>query len=134
MVVYFWAREEKGGKMKKEKWKTEKKLKAEINKFFRICEEEAKPVTRTSLAVYLGLTKDELMRYMSGEFDSDEVVYSKELMLADTKIEEYAERLLFTRDKGHTAIMFYLKTNFGWTEKVEEEKQNEDVSVNISVI
>ena len=116
------------------KWKTEKELKREVNRFFKISEEEEKPVTRCALAVFLGITKSELMSFTGGERDTESEKFSAVLKMADTKIEEYAEKLLFTKDKGHTALMFYLKSNFGWSEKGVEEEKNEDISVNISVI
>jgi len=116
------------------KWKSTKELNTEVKRFFKIFSSEEKPVTRTALAVFLGITKEELMGIKNREYDTENEKFSEIINFADTKIEEYAESLLFTKDKGHTAIMFYLKTNFGWSEKTEEEEKNENITVNISVI
>ena len=50
------------------------------------------------------------------------------------KFEEYAESLLFTKDKGHTALMFYLKSNYGWSDKSEDDTDDDNISVNITVV
>lgn len=105
-----------------------------VDEYFLKCEENGKPVTRTGLAVFLGLTKDELTKLRCGEKDTKTQKYSEILRIADTKIEEYAESLLFTRDKGHTALMFYLKSNFGWNDKSGEETESGNISVKISIV
>ena len=105
-----------------------------VDEYFLKCEENGKPVTRTGLAVFLGLTKDELTKLRCGEKDTKTQKYSEILRIADTKIEEYAESLLFTRYKGHTALMFYLKSNFGWNDKSGEETESGDISVKISIV
>ena len=121
--------------MKKARWKTECGLQRKIDSYFKECEEHDKVATKISLAVYLGLTKDEFYRLASGEYDTEGAKFSHILHLADLRIEEYMERLLFTREKGHSAIMFYLKSNFGWSDKeAKEEIKDDSISVNISVI
>lgn len=121
--------------MKKAKWTTEGGLKRKIDSYFKECEKEEKPATKISLAVYLGLTKDEFLKMAKGDYDTDKQKFSRILHLADVRIEEYMERLLFTKEKGHSAIMFYLKSNFGWSDKMAgDEAKDEGISVNISVI
>lgn len=121
--------------MKKARWTTEGGLQRKIDSYFRECEECDKVATKISLAVYLGLTKAEFQSLANGEYDTEDEKFSHILHLADLRIEEYMERLLFTREKGHSAIMFYLKSNFGWSDKEAKEDAKEDsISVNISVI
>ena len=48
--------------MKKAKWTTESGLKRKIDSYFKECEKEEKPATKISLAVYLGLTKEEFLK------------------------------------------------------------------------
>ena len=115
--------------MSKAKWETEKELQTIIDKYFSECEECGKPQTMLGLAVFLSVTKDELAAYRKrGK------CFSKIIKLADMRLEEYAENLLFTKDKGHTAVMFYLKSNFGWSDKIEEDVQDDNISVKITVV
>ena len=120
--------------MGKAKWKTEKELCSLINKYFSECEENGKPQTLLGLAVFLSLTKDELAAYRRGDFDARGRSFSKVFRLADVKLEEYAESLLFTKDKGHTGVMFYLKSIFGWSDKTEEDERDDNISVRITVV
>lgn len=121
--------------MKKAKWKTESGLKRKIDSYFQECEREEKAATKLALAVYLGLTKEEFYHMSSGKYDTEKNKFSHVLHLADTKIEEHMERLLLTKDKGQSAIMFYLKSNFGWSDKIQNSDDGEgSISVNISVI
>ncbi|MBO4898453.1 MAG: hypothetical protein J5590_09175 [Clostridia bacterium] len=120
--------------MGKAKWKTEKELKNLIDKYFSECIESGKPQTMIGLAVFLSLTKEELLAYRRGDYDMRGKSFSKIFKMADMKFEEYAESLLFTKDKGHTALMFYLKSNYGWSDKLEEETGDDNISVNITVV
>ena len=89
-----------------------------VDEYFLKCEENGKPVTRTGLAVFLGLTKDELTKLRCGEKDTKTQKYSEILRIADTKIEEYAESLLFTRQGTHGAYVL-LKVEF----RLERQKR-----------
>lgn len=120
--------------MKRTRWKTEDSLQKEIDDFFKMCHSEEKIATRISLASYLGLTKDDFKKLCDGGFDTSRAKLSNVMRLTDVKIEEYMENLLFTKEKGHSAILFYLKSNFGWSDKCEEVKEGEKIEVNISVI
>ena len=119
--------------MKKSKWRTESSLQKEIDAFFEMCHEEEKVATKISLAVYLGLCKDDFLKLCNGEFDTKREKFSRVMRLADVRIEEFMENLLFTKEKGQSAILFYLKSNYGWSDKGESEKE-ESMEVNISVI
>lgn len=120
--------------MKKIRWKTECSLQKDIDAFFKMCEAEDKVATRISLAVFLGLTKDDFLKLSHGDFDTGKAKFSEVLKLADVRIEQYMENLLFTKEKGHSSILFYLKSNFGWSDKAEDTKEDETINVNISVI
>ena len=114
-------------------YKSAKELDSKVKQFFSEARGSEAPVTRSALAIYLGITKDEYMRCMSGAFDTKKNVYSRVLKLAELEIERYAEELLLTRDKVSSAMMFYLKERFGWGEEATDE-QDSEVNVNVKVI
>lgn len=120
--------------MSKAKWKSEKELENLIDNYFLECTENGKPQTILGLAVFLSMTKDEIAAYRRGDYDTRGKCFSKIFKLADVKLEEYAENLLFTREKNHTGVVFYLKANFGWSEKTEEDEKDDDISVKITVV
>lgn len=101
-------------------------------KVFEYLNSEEEPKTFIGLAVFLGITKSQLLEIRSGECDTPEHNFSGVVKKADTLFEKYAESMLFNKNVSQSGIMFYLKSIYGWKEG--EVKEKEEIKVNISVI
>lgn len=82
---------------------------------------QIEPLTITGLALALGTTRETLLRFESGDYDSDESAlkmrnFSDTIKAAKQKIENYVERQLF-RDKNVTGVIFNLKNNYAWKDE-----------------
>lgn len=95
-------------------FKTKKELDDKIEAYFKYCDEVNKPYTMSGLAVYLGTCRQTVINYGKSDLHFDSIKKAK------ARVEAYAEEKLY-RESQVTGIIFNLKENFGWKDKVETE-------------
>ena len=99
-------------------------LKYSINKYFAECDMNEDPYTVTGLALFLGINKSTFNSWENAErefkdMDSNEIAeFCNSIKLAKLKIENYAEKCLFTA-KNPAGVIFNLKNNWNWVDKHE---------------
>jgi hypothetical protein len=118
------------------KYKTPQEMQAVIDAYFDACKgkpildktgepmrnknghviyDDRKPPTVTGLALALGFTgRQALLNYQAKPAFVDTVTRAK------SRCEEYAEARLYDKE-GSGGAQFSLKSNFGWSEKPEQE-------------
>ena len=112
--------------------KTEKTLIVRINDYFRICEDNDKPLTMSGLAVYLGTNRRRLLEMRHRNKKLAEIIER-----AKAAIEAYLEEMFFNKQMKYSqnGLMFILKNNFGWqevnTQIVEDKNTKVVVSLNL---
>lgn len=89
-------------------------LQAAIHEYFERCDDNKEPYTVSGLAYHLGMTTESLRRY--GESDQ----FSATVKRAKQRVENYLEKHLLA-GKNAAGVIFNLKNNFGWKDKVETE-------------
>lgn len=99
-------------------------FKAKINEYFT---KENYPWTISGLCLHLDITRDTLCNY---EKDAN---YFDTIKRAKLKIENYAEKLLFSSLTYTPGIIFNLKNNFGWVDKTESVTKNENINENKNI-
>ena len=128
----------------KPKYKSPEEMREKIDNYFKECEGKAlvdhtgdpildrwgnpiiygaKPPTVTGLALALGFkTRTSLIKYQNKKEFNDLILEAK------SRVEEYCERQLFTRD-GAKGAQFALMYNFGWKNPVDEEESGPAVKI-----
>lgn len=96
------------------KYKSENELEKAINDYFSKCDEKEKPYTMTGLALSLGIDRTTLINY--GKRD----LFSTLIKNAKARVEEQLEESLY-RLGNNSGVIFNLKNNYGWTDKIEQE-------------
>jgi hypothetical protein len=71
------------------------------------------------LCAHIGITRETLLQYEAKPEFSDTIKRAK------SRIEQYLEEQLYRKDQV-TGIIFNLKNNFGWKDKVEQEITGKD--------
>lgn len=97
------------------KYKSAEELQKAINDYFLKCDEKEKPYTMTGLAISLGVDRTTLINY--GKRES----FSTLVKNAKARVEEQLEESLY-RLGNNSGVIFNLKNNYGWRDKVEVEK------------
>lgn len=85
-----------------------------IDKYFKECDKKKKPYTITGLALALDTTRDVIIDYEK----KDE--YSNTIKKAKQKCEQYSEEQLY-RTSQVAGVIFSLKNNYGWKDKLEHD-------------
>jgi hypothetical protein len=91
------------------------------------------PYGITGLALALDTSRETLLDYEKGKYDSGEDIegykaeFSDTIKAAKVKIENYNELMLYS--PSPTGTIFNLKNNFGWKDKTEQELSNPDGSL-----
>lgn len=98
----------------KKKYETVEEFEGKINEYFETRELEEKPLTMTSLAVYLGMCRETFWRY--SQLEGYKEVYD----FAKTRCEAFNEEMLYFKNSV-TGSIFNLKCNYGWKEEKEEK-------------
>ncbi len=113
------------------KFKTAKELEDKIEEYFLTCEDPEnpgvymKPLTITSLAVYLDTSRETLLDYQEKDQFSDAIKKAKQ------RIHAWTEEQLY-RNTQVTGVIFNLKNNYGWKDKSEID-QNINATVNATI-
>lgn len=80
-----------------------------------------KPYTMTGLALFLGTTRDSLIKYNWGS-QGEEV--SCIISMARERVQEFVESKLLTKGENVIGSIFHLKNNFAWKDVMEQEVRN----------
>lgn len=99
------------------KFKSKEELQEKIDAFFLECDKKQDPYTITGLAMALNTSRETLCDYEEKDDYSDTVKAAK------LKVQNYAEKMLFTAKP--TGPIFALK-NYGWTDKTVQEITGKD--------
>lgn len=99
-------------------------FKVKIEEYFV---KENYPWTISGLCLHLDITRETLCNYE--KYDN----YFDTIKRAKLKIENYAEKLLFSSATFTPGIVFNLKNNFGWKDKTEVESKNINENTNKNV-
>jgi len=100
------------------KYKTQEQLQKGIDAYFNMCDEKEKPYTMSGLALSLGIDRRTLINY--GERD----LFFTQIKNAKAKVETMLEENLY-RLGNNSGIIFNLKNNYGWTDKIEYNNEAE---------
>lgn len=108
------------------KFESVEELQNKIDMYFAECDKDNRPYTISGLACALDTTRRTLLDY------EDKEDYSHTIKRAKAKIEEFNERMLYSKDVPTTGVIFNLKNNYGWkdTQAIEADlnvKRLEDV-------
>lgn len=94
------------------KYNTPEELQLKIDDYFKMCEEKKKPLTVSGLAVWIGLSRAELIAYQKSD-DFNEI-----LKKAKNMCESFLEQQL--HNSGQVAgLIFILKNCYGWRDRQE---------------
>ena len=100
-------------------------LKAKINDYFNMCDEQERPYTVTGLCVHLKISRDTLLQYENLQtkelqcMDKDkQEEFTDTIKDAKLRIHNYAEEYLF-KAKNPAGVIFNLKNNWNWVDKQE---------------
>ena len=96
------------------KYKTAEELDKAIEQYYVDCQKQMRPYTMSGLAVALGIDRKTLLNY------SKKDDFFPTIKKARDMVEAFTEEMLLT-GKNTAGIIFSLKNNFGWKDKVEQE-------------
>lgn len=97
------------------KIKDEKEFMGYLQAYFQYCTDYVKPLTISGLAFFLGMDRRAILNYSHREPFYNIIKKVKSL------IEMGIEQELLIRKTTPIGLFFYLKNNFGWTDKTEVE-------------
>lgn len=96
-------------------FKSVEEVEEKIKAYFNYCEEKEKPYTMSGLAYYLGIDRKTLLNYSKNE------EYFHTIKKARDKVQMQLEECLY-RLGNNSGVIFNLKNNFDWKDKMEVEK------------
>lgn len=96
-------------------FKSVEEVEEKINAYFNYCEEKEKPYTMSGLAYYLGIDRKTLLNYSKNE------EYFHTIKKARDRVQIQLEECLY-RLGNNSGVIFNLKNNFDWKDKMEVEK------------
>lgn len=102
------------------KYSSPQELERVVDLYFDDCDEQDRPYTVTGLALALGVTRDQLLKYQVLPEFEDAIKRAKQRVAA------YAEEQLYRRNGQVAGIIFSLKNNFGWKDSFESTNVNID--------
>ncbi len=108
-------------------FKTKEELEAKVNEYFEYCEGYGKPLTMSGLAYFLNVDRQTIINYSNREDYFDTIKRARERVLMDT------EERLQTSGQPTTGIIFALKNNYDWKDKVETENTNINNNTNENI-
>lgn len=103
-------------------------LEKKIQEYWDYCEEREKPYTISGLAYYLNTTRQTIFNYSRRDEFAPIIERARDRVLMDTE-----ERLQESGKNSTAGIIFSLKNNFKWTDKVEIESTNTNVNNNVDL-
>lgn len=97
------------------------KLEKDIEDYFKMCDKKNKPYTMSGLALSLDMTRQSLVNYSK----EDKFFYT--IKRARQKVEAQLEENLY-RLGNNSGVIFNLKNNFDWKDKVDVETNKEQLN------
>lgn len=98
-------------------FKNVEEVKSKIDAYFNYCEEKEKPYTMSGLAYYLEIDRRTLLNYSKNE------EFFPLIKKARDRVQMQLEEGLY-RLGNNSGIIFNLKNNFDWKDKVEVKNTN----------
>lgn len=89
-----------------------------VDDYFNMCDEKEKPYTMSGLAYYLDLDRKSLLNYSKKE------KFFPTIKKAKQKVEMMLEEQLY-RLGNNSGVIFNLKNNFGWIDKIDYDNNDE---------
>lgn len=89
-----------------------------VDDYFNMCDEKEKPYTMSGLAYYLDLDRKSLLNYSKNE------KFFPTIKKAKQKVEMMLEEQLY-RLGNNSGVIFNLKNNFGWIDKMDYDNNDE---------
>lgn len=89
-----------------------------VDDYFNMCDEKEKPYTMSGLAYHLDLDRKSLLNYSKNE------KFFPTIKKAKQKVEMMLEEQLY-RLGNNSGVIFNLKNNFGWIDKVDYDNNDE---------
>lgn len=108
-------------------FKSKKALQEAIDNYFNDMDQAQRPYTLSGLAYYLEIDRKTLYNY--GKDDK----FFPTVKRAREKIEMQLEENLVSAGNATTGIIFNLKNNYGWTDKVVQEHEG-DIFKGVEVV
>lgn len=90
-----------------------------IDEYFEFCDLNNRPYTITGLALWLDMDRKGLLRYEKDYEDE----FCHAITRAKERVQEFVECCLFRKGIAQ-GVIFNLKNNFGWEEKVDATVNN----------
>lgn len=90
-----------------------------IDEYFEFCDLKNRPYTITGLALWLDMDRKGLLRYEKDYEDE----FCHAITRAKERVQEFVECCLFRKGIAQ-GVIFNLKNNFGWEEKVDATVNN----------
>lgn len=92
-----------------------------VEDYFNYCDENNKPYTMSGLAYYLDMDRKSLLNYSKDE------KFFPTIKKARQRVEMMLEEQLY-RLGNNSGIIFNLKNNFGWIDKIEDTENEEAIT------
>jgi len=110
-------------------FKTVEELDTKIREFIDYCDTKAKPMTLERLSVFLDCETDTIRNYEKKDAYFGTIKKIRKLILAD-KVERLNDRTTFT-----PWIVFDLKNNHDWKDKIETDNtnHNNDITEHLTI-
>ena len=105
------------GRGRPPKYESAEQLAANIDVYFDYCENKSKPPTMAGLAIFLGF-EDRASTLDQAKRGED---FSRAINFARTRIEAHREDLLLDKNTFTPGVIFSLKNNHGWKDKLDME-------------
>lgn len=96
-------------------FKSVEEVEEKIKAYFNYCDEKEKPYTMSGLAYYLEIDRKTLLNYSKNE------EYFHTIKKARDRVQMQLEECLY-RLGNNSGVIFNLKNNFDWKDKMEVEK------------
>ena len=96
-------------------------FKDKVESYFNMCDEKNKPYTMSGLAYYLDMDRKSLLNYSKDE------KFFPTIKKAKQRVEMMLEEQLY-RLGNNSGVIFNLKNNFGWIDKVEDSENEEAIT------
>ena len=90
-----------------------------IDEYFEFCDLKNRPYTITGLALWLDMDRKGLLRFQTDYEDE----FCHAITRAKERVQEFVECCLFRKGIAQ-GVIFNLKNNFGWEEKVDATVNN----------
>jgi hypothetical protein len=104
------------------KYSSPRELEEVVELYFNECDKQGRPYTVTGLALALGVTRDQLLKYQVLPEFEDTIKRAKQRVAA------CAEEQLYRKGGQVAGIIFSLKNNFGWKDSFENTNVNIDTN------